>query len=603
MLGEGDVSMPSCLHSRPLLLVTVLMCSSVVPVQAADVNCRQKPVADLSDYSIELIPYKEKSMADGLVSRLAQKSFVAQVDGISAAERPYMVRMTGFASEDDAEACRALLIDRTTISDSNIEVIKAQSAVAVADSPKTLPLPAEKVVADAVNADALSVLGRPPVVVAKGMSLQQVIAYGLGHNVTYRQQVSRLPILDLDAQAALDPFSLKTQIASSSNQRVGSELGQTYQVSFNKKFSAGTNAGIGLGTSRFAGQSLSEMSFSISQPLLKGRGSLVNNIGIDMANQNRFKQRNMVRYQKQQLILDMISTYYRAVLQKQSIRIHQTTIEQSQEMLDSSNAKFKFGMVSRMDVFRAELQLLEAQESLESAQGAHERALDELQLLIGAKSKAGFALSDPILAEQASIADAESLIERALSSRHELANLKLDQEMLGKQTQVARNNLLPQLDVTFQVSQTGTDSTFSKSTRLRDTRFGVGLSGSPDFGLAAEQAQYKRQLLAHEHARMEYQQTEEKIRSDVKNSLRQIRQGKKRIALRKSRVEASEKQKQYALVRYQKGLVDNAAVVEAEKAMVTSKIGHLQAIVDYNLSVYALYHETNQLSDHWMQKQ
>ena len=52
----------------------------------------------------------------------------------------------------------------------------------------------------------------------------------------------------------------------------------------------------------------------------------------------------------------------------------------------------------------------------------------------------------------------------------------------------------------------------------------------------------------------------------------------------------------------QKGLVDNAAVVDAEKSMVTAKIGYLQAIVDYNLAVNALYKEAGELSGQWVKK-
>jgi len=427
------------------------------------------------------------------------------------------------------------------------------------------------------------------------MSLQQVVEFGLRNNVQYREQLSRLPVLDLDVQAASDPFSVKSNISSSSSQRVGSELGQNYQVNLSKKFFPGTNIGLGFGTARFGGQSLSEATLSLRQPLLRGQGGLVNTIGIEEAEKNRLRQRNLIVHQQQQLILDIISAYYRSLLQQKSIRIHQATIEQSQNMLDASNAKFKFGMVSRMDVFRAELQLLEAQESFETAQGGHEKSLDELKLMIGAKLDDALLLSDSIRFQQVNLATEHILVEQALASRHELANLNIDRQMLVKKISVAKNNMLPQLDLTLQVSQSGTANSFAKSTRLKDTQVGFGISGSPDFSMAAEEAQYKRQLLAHDNAGRQYRQMQERIRSAVKERMRQVRQGEKRISLRQRKVEAAEKQKQYALVRYQKGLVDNSTLVDAEKGMVAAKIGYLQAIVDYNISLYALYKETSQL--------
>jgi len=222
-----------------------------------------------------------------------------------------------------------------------------------------------------------------------------------------------------------------------------------------------------------------------------------------------------------------------------------------------------------------------------------------LKLLLGTSLTDEIRLSDSIRFQPVSMDDDAKLIERALGSRYELANLKIDQEMQTKKIEVAKNNLLPQLDVSFEVTKSGTAATFAKSTRLNDTRFGVGISGSPQFSHGAEKARYRRELLANDFAMRKYRQMKEKIRSDVREKIRQIRQGEKRITLRKRSMKAADKQKQYALVRYQKGLVDNAAVVEAEKDVVTARIGYLQAVVDYNIGVNALYKETGQLSAHW----
>jgi len=553
----------------------------------------QNSDASASSWAIDLPDYDSRDAADGLVSRLARKQFIATVITDGKAAR-YYVRMTGFSSRQDALDCQGLLQAETSIRDDHIRLIQPVKPIQSPDNQNDSLSDSTELESPLMAESDDSVDQSIP-----GLTLRQAISLGLSHNVQYREQVSQLPILDLDVEAASDPFGVRSTIASSSNQRVGSELGREYHMNLNKKFSPGTNVGIGVGTSRFTGQSLSEATLTVSQPLLKGMGTLVNTIGIEEAEQNRLRQRNLIQDQQQQLILDIITAYYRTVLQKQSIHIHEATMKHSKNMLDSSNAKFKFGMVSRMDVFRAELQMLETEESLESAQSDYEKSLDELKLLLGTSLTDEIRLSDSIRFQPVSMDDDAKLIERALGSRYELANLKIDQEMQTKKIEVAKNNLLPQLDVSFEVTKSGTAATFAKSTRLNDTRFGVGISGSPQFSHGAEKARYRRELLANDFAMRKYRQMKEKIRSDVREKIRQIRQGEKRITLRKRSMKAADKQKQYALVRYQKGLVDNAAVVEAEKDVVTARIGYLQAVVDYNIGVNALYKETGQLSAHW----
>ncbi len=585
---------------KGMMLFFVLVWAAAPTLTAAAAQrCSQHTNAAVSSWSIDLLTYNNRAAADGLVGRLARKQFIATVVADSDTQA-YRVRMSGFASKSDAQDCKKLLLTTTSIHDEHIRLVapdqtsqnsRGQSASVSALSGLQTDHPLHLVQFEDAAGQR-----------APGMSLAEAIRYGLSHNVQYREQVSQLPVLDLDVEAASDPFGVRSTIASSSNQRVGSELGREYRLSVNKKFGLGTDVGVGLGTSRFGGQSLSEASLTINQPLLKGRGTLVNSIGIEEAKQNRLKQRNLIHARQQQLILDIITAYERTVLQKQSMRIHETTIKHSKTMLDAANAKFKFGMVSRMDVFRAELQMLEAEEALASAQSAYAKSLDDLKLLLGASLDDDIHLSDPIRYQPVTIQSDEKLVRRALDSSQELANLKIEQEMRAKRIEVAKNNLLPQLDISFQVTKSGTAATFAKSTRLNDTRFGIGLSGSPQFSHGAEKARYRRELLAHDFALRKYQQTEQQIRSNVRERIRQIRQGEQRIQLRKRSMDAAEKQKQYAQVRYQKGLVDNAAVVDAEKSLVSARIGYLQAVVDYNIAVNALYKETDQLNAHWQQQ-
>ena len=498
------------------VFISLVVAFSVLPLSgmAESQRCLHHPlVAPDSDvaassWAIDLLSYDDSDQADALVGRLAKKQFIAAVttEQEHGALR-YQVRMSGFSSHDDALNCQLLLQEKTSIRDQHIRLIPPIKPIQSTIGQHTPVQHAHETVSDAVPQQDDDSGQR-----VNGMSISQAIDFALKHNVQYREQVSQLPILDLDVAAASDPFSVKSNIASSSNQRVGSELGRDYHLNLSKKFSPGTNVGIGFGTSRFAGQSLSEASLSVTQPLLKGRGTLVNTIGIEEAAQNRLKQRNMIHSQQQRLILDVITAYYRTGLQQQSMRIHEATIKHSKSMLDSSSAKFKFGMVSRMDVFRAEIQMLESEESLASARSAYEKSMDDLKLLLGASLTDDISLSDPIRKQIGDIDEDATLVEQALHAKPELVNLKLEQDMLIKRIEVAKNNLLPQIDVSLQVTQSGSASTFSKSTHLNDTRMGVGISGSPDFSNGSAAAQNRRHLLAYDFAQQQYRQMEELCR-------------------------------------------------------------------------------------------
>jgi outer membrane protein TolC len=629
----NTLSLASLLFIFPIIaLADVTICQKSAVASADDSNQRQSNM-----WGVRLLSNASKSEADKLVSSLAEHGFKAESALLlTSAGKAYQVSMSGFASLADAGACLRLIIRTTAVRESDTMVFLLQSTetegpdrnAKVAINEKTVatealkkpvagnqsegfsgpgkqnklmvpkPQAAEQPIS-AIVADDGDAIDHAP---AKELSLSQAIQFGLGHNIQYLEQVSQTPLMSLDIEAAADQFGIKSTVSTSSSQRVGSTLGQEYNMQVSKKFESGLNMGVGLGTARFGGESLTEARLSFSQPLLRGRGTLANTIGIEEAKLNRARHNSSVASGKQQLMLDVISSYFRAVLQKESIKIHEATIEQSSNMLQSSNAKFKFGMVSRMDVFRAEMQMLESKEALEIAQSAYQKTLDDLKMLIGMNLKEKISLVDPIQFHRVAISGEDELIRQALENRPELLHMEMEEEVIRKRVLVSRNNLKPQLDMTFQISQSGSGQTFSKSTKLKDTRLGIGISGSPDFSMASEQAQYRRQLLALEHARLKHHQLQEKIRSGIRQDVRLVAQGERNIGLREKKVEAAEKQKKYAVVRYQKGLVDNATVVEAEKSLVTARISYLQAIVDYKIALGSLYKNTGQL-ERWLERE
>ncbi len=324
-----------------------------------------------------------------------------------------------------------------------------------------------------------------------------------------------------------------------------------------------------------------------TQPLLRGRGKLAATSDLTTAAENvRSQERGLILAQ-QRLMISVAAAYYNILRDEMLIEMNARALERAALLQQAAEAKLQVGMASKMDVFRAELQLLNAQNAAVEAAAALESERQEFNLLLGVPLESVFRLSSPLAYAPTPLAKDE-LLASAHAHRLEIAEARQNVAAAERRVTMARQNLAPPLDVSVYYTLRGQGAHFDESVGVEDKFWGVGVSSAFAFDFAQERAAQQQAELALETARRNLQATQDSVTVDVLRTITNVRQAEASVKLQEQSVWQAEKQLELAALRYKKGLSDNLDVVNAEEAVLKTKTSYYAALVQHLIATMRL---------------
>jgi outer membrane protein len=160
---------------------------------------------------------------------------------------------------------------------------------------------------------------------------------------------------------------------------------------------------------------------------------------------------------------------------------------------------------------------------------------------------------------------------------------------------LARQNLLPQLDLNVSLAQSGYGGSFGDAWTAGDRRVDVSVSASyPLRQSAARQASALARIQVAAQERRVRQQ-ELAIEQDVRQALRNLEQIEKSVELQKQAVEVAAQQRRLAVLRYERGLGSNFDVVDAESSLVAARSAFVQLVASWAVARLELERATGAL--------
>ena len=137
-------------------------------------------------------------------------------------------------------------------------------------------------------------------------------------------------------------------------------------------------------------------------------------------------------------------------------------------------------MASKLDVFRAELQASQARESMLRSEASLASALERFRAVLALA--AGRSRSSPRRPRLPTLerpeADVDTLVRDALARRLELVEARDQVDDARRAASLARQNLLPQLDLNVSLTQSGFGGSFGDAWTAGDRRVDVSVSAS-----------------------------------------------------------------------------------------------------------------------------
>ena len=437
---------------------------------------------------------------------------------------------------------------------------------------------------------------------AQVVSVKEAVQLALAHNLNLQTTVDSVSSARISQGLAASRFDIK--LTPSFAGGFGSQVGQDrrYGLEASKLLPYGTtvtaSAASDFARSEFGNLNASNLSFTVTQPLLRGFGPKATQFNLENAKRSSQSSQRNLEITRQRLAVEVVASYYNIVRQQGLIDVAEKSVERSYELLRASEARLKVGLASQLDVFRAELLLSQAEQSLINREEALELAMDTFKFNLGLDPQEQVFLEMVEPEYQPVILDLDTQTQLALNNRLEIREERDRIHDSVRAVSVSRQNLLPQLDLNVRYERVGWGTNLSESFKLDTDSIGVFLSTSYALDQSGERASVAQSQLELAVRRRSVQLLEYNVTREVRAACRNVERIGKSIVLQEKNIDFAEKQLRLASLRYQRGLANNFDIIDAENNLISGKSSYISLIADYNVGLVELKRVTGNLDLH-----
>ncbi len=305
----------------------------------------------------------------------------------------------------------------------------------------------------------------------------------------------------------------------------------------------------------------SSVEVSLSVPLLNGFGTDYN---LDPLYSSIYDLENTKRahYQQQvNIVLDTISTVYAIIRNQQEAQLLTTQINALERHISLTKIKEKTGLATAMDLYRAETRLKEVQNELTPIYEQLENNADQLTDLLARPIYGDMTVTAPV--EYKPVAthfQEDEAIAIALVNRIEIEQSERRAEELRRKMILAKNNILPQIDLGIGYGRFGGNRHFD----LEEDNWVISLTGPTDLIRSEEKAAFEQSKISLSQSKISLESQKQSIIREVRAQINQMKKKKKLIADRLEQARQAEGKLELALSKFNHGLADNFDLIESQ---------------------------------------
>ncbi|MEM7098421.1 MAG: TolC family protein [Pseudomonadota bacterium] len=355
-------------------------------------------------------------------------------------------------------------------------------------------------------------------------------------------------------------------------------------IEFSRQTPWGIDVSAGYATDGFGSQGTQRSFAQVSIPVMARFGREVNELPLTRAQIHQRKRSLDVKRQKQRLISKAINQHIELILVERIEHQSEHSVSRASKHVASAKARQRVGLVSKVDVHRAELRRLQQVEQLE-----HARYVTQMQR----ESYAELArLHHTNVSPPTKLPNITSVpSQRFLPEwRPEWHAHQLDEKLAHLELSDARRRLLP--DLNFQVKWLGTSYADQFEVLRRDGNdvyFSLRLQSDLDW--RAKRRRINEREIALQRALRFGESLQRRLMREVRSAEANLKTDKQRLHLAKLKQKEANRALDVALARFERGIASNLDVIDAEQALsqaelaaLTAEAGTLMAVVDLALA-------------------
>ena len=469
----------------------------------------------------------------------------------------------------------------------NASPSKADTPLSETDSlpcPKTLSDDPDSIHGASDSQDTAS--PKPP---ARVLTLEEAINCALEANWSILDAKDRVKSARLSMVSAESEFELKLIPDASAGVTGGDDEGTEENlgagISVQKKFSVGTLLTVRPNMLKEADDYRSSIDFGVTQPLLRGSNREYNLAAVQgTAFSERSSQRSLYLTRVNTVTATVAATYS-VIGQREFVRLNSESASRLKGHAEAARVKEKFGLATPIDVYRAEIQMKQAEDNLATAQEAYEDALDNFKLLLALPVKEEIDVTAPLEYSLLRM-DEEKAVELAFRNRAELRQTWDAIQDAERRSRVAKHGILPELNVVLGFSPFRESPNFQESLQMNNHIWGISLTSSTDLARTAERAAYDQTVLEVQAAYRGMALKRDEVARDVKRALRSLIKAEQRIEIQKQQIRQSEGKLKLAQVKFKHGMGNNFDLIEAEEEFRSAQTNLVSVVIDYIVGTY-----------------
>jgi outer membrane protein len=438
------------------------------------------------------------------------------------------------------------------------------------------------------------------------LTLRQAVQEALNRGQSLASANDRVEISEMQVRVAESRFGLKIAPTLGAGAEPTGLLQQNAGVTLSRRLPTGMEITAradsvkyqtGTSHARDAGYTI-----AVSQPLLRGAGRAAR-ADLDDARSAVAASKRSREEARQDGILQVAQAYFAIVRQERLLTVGQRALDRARALLATSEARAKVGLVTQVDVLRAELVAAQAESALASSVQALQDATDVLKVLLGRPLTSDIAVASGEIERVAALplsanADVslDALIAEALSRRPLLEDARAQVERAAHAARIASWNLRPQLDVTASFTRRGLGNAESDVLNRLWGGWRLGFTSSYNVDRASVQANAAAATVSSRAATRAAADTERRVTADVLQAYRSWQRAASAVTLQEKAAALAEKQRQLAQLRYDRGLAGNFDVVDADASLLQAQSSLVAAQIDRALAAIGVRRATGTLS-------
>ncbi|MDX1972026.1 MAG: TolC family protein [Candidatus Sumerlaeia bacterium] len=342
-----------------------------------------------------------------------------------------------------------------------------------------------------------------------------------------------------------------------------------------------------------------EAGISVTQPLLKNAGPLVNYAQIRIAKHRLGQSNEAYRQELINRLSDVIRAYWELDFALRNAEVQYQALQSARELERVNAARVEVGTLPRLSLFQAQAQVAERESLLVAAEEVILEAQDRLfELMNWEDSQRATEWNRPILPTDlpTTFYDVElndsRLTDLAMEKRPDLKSARLGLDIAEIDRKVSRRQLLPELDAfgTYSAVGLGDDrgDAYSDLDSGEFINYTVGARLSYPLFNRAARAQYRQALSRYDQQAIRIEQTELQVVRDVRSSTRNIRTALRQAEATTRQVKADIEKLDAEIKRRQVGDRTTFDVLDFQDDLALSRANQARAFADYQISLVDL---------------